>query len=241
VNRNILSFDTDWCPDWAIEEIANLLIKKKIKSSWFVTNDFPLLKELEKNSLFDIGIHPNFFPGSSHGNDIQSVIRFFKEFVPEARIVRSHSLYSSERHLQILANEFDMTHDSSIYVHGTPVVYPHKLKYSEEGKVITRVPHFFQDNMYIINKSGSFCLKEPFFLVKGLRVFNFHPIHYILNTESMNRYNMLKSLHPRLEGVSKAVISKLRNNGIGIGTLLTELINELSVGESFKISEVDSL
>lgn len=237
MNRNFLTFDTDWCPDWAIEEIANLLVQKNIKSSWFITNDFSALSDLLQNPLFDIGIHPNFFPGSSHGSEPREILKFLKTLAPESKIVRSHSLYSSERHLQIMADEFEITHDCTLYLPGADEIRQHRLKYGDEGKEIIRAPHFFQDNMYFINNSGSFSLQDSFFNTRGLRIFNFHPIHYLLNTDSLKRYNNLKA-NLVMNKINKNDIVKFSNNSKGVRSLFNELIEVLTSEGSYKITEI---
>ena len=50
MNKILLSFDTDWAPDFVIEKITNILIKKKIKSTWFITHSSPEIDKIKKKT-----------------------------------------------------------------------------------------------------------------------------------------------------------------------------------------------
>ena len=59
----IITFDVDWAPDFIIEEIKEVLADNKIKSTWFITNDSPILKELKnQDKLNSSQISFPFFP-----------------------------------------------------------------------------------------------------------------------------------------------------------------------------------
>ena len=38
IDQYILTFDTDWAPDWCIGKIIDVLVENEIKSTWFMTN-----------------------------------------------------------------------------------------------------------------------------------------------------------------------------------------------------------
>ena len=85
-----ITFDTDWAPDWMMNEIASILISNEVKSTWFVTHDSPFLTVLrEKPSLFEIGIHPNCFPGSTQGSNEDEILANLKKSAPEAISMRT--------------------------------------------------------------------------------------------------------------------------------------------------------
>lgn len=237
MDKYFLTFDADWCPGWMINELAEELLSKNIKATWFLTNTFNGLDQLLKNDLFEIGIHPNFFPGSSHGNSPHEVLSHLKVIVPFARVSRSHSLLISERHLQIMAEDFGITHDSSIYLNNVEDICAHKLKFSPGGNEIIRIPHIFQDNMHFINNENTFELNNSIFNSKGLKVFNFHPIHLHLNTDSLDCYNKFKSNYS-LEQASRENIACVKNLSRGTRTIFDQLTNSLAPEKFFHISEV---
>src|SRR4030066_1641297 len=92
----IITIDVDWAPDWMIEYMANVLIKKHVKSTWFVTHISPAIKIIHQRiDLFEIGVHPNCLFGSTHGNNEDEVLRHIKELIPDAITMRTHALYQS--------------------------------------------------------------------------------------------------------------------------------------------------
>ena len=61
-----LTFDIDWAPDWAIDLTAGILREREVRATWFVTHESPAVDRLREDSeLFELGIHPNFLPGST--------------------------------------------------------------------------------------------------------------------------------------------------------------------------------
>ena len=86
----VLSFDIDWAPDFAIDAVAQKLISRSVKATWFVTHLSPAISRLaERPDLFELGIHPNFLPGSDHGGSPAEVLAFMNTLVPNAVSVRN--------------------------------------------------------------------------------------------------------------------------------------------------------
>lgn len=78
------------------------------------------------------------------------------------------------------------------------------------------VPHRFQDNASIRLSED---LPDQNCLRSGFHVFDFHPIHVFLNTESLDRYERTRSLHHN----PKELI-KYRYEGYGTRSRLIELL-----------------
>ena len=63
-----------------------------------------------------------------------------------------------------------------------------------------RVPFNWEDDIQLMYSNIDIKENSPSEIAadlnyKGLRVFNFHPIHVFLNTESLDRYESTRSLH----------------------------------------------
>ena len=58
----------------------------------FATHKSTLIDSLAASGAVEVGLHPNFLPGSTHGRDLKSVIAHVCELYPRARCFRSHSL-----------------------------------------------------------------------------------------------------------------------------------------------------
>src|SRR4051794_10356042 len=89
----VVTLDVDWAPDFMIDAAAAALVQHGVRATWFVTHASPAIDRLgERPDLFELGIHPNFREGTTHGDD---PIAHLLEIVPGARCARTHSLLQS--------------------------------------------------------------------------------------------------------------------------------------------------
>src|ERR1035441_3475149 len=80
-----ISMDVDWAPDFAIDFVAERLIASRVRATWFVTHRSPAIERLRQHrDLFELGIHPNFLPGSSHGDSPAAVLQHCMGLVQDA-------------------------------------------------------------------------------------------------------------------------------------------------------------
>jgi hypothetical protein len=216
-DRNIfLSFDIDWAHDEVISDCYNLVSDYLVETTWFVTHETDVLNTLRVDNRVELGVHPNFndlLSGSAVAGETSNlVIRKSRELVPEATTIRSHSLTQSERILdQFLDHGFKRICNLFIPYHNEMQVCPFSLW---NGAII--IPHRFQDNASL--RIGE-RLPERQTLNTGLHVFDFHPIHVFLNTESLDRYERTRPLHHN----PKELI-KHRYEGHGVRSRLIELL-----------------
>src|SRR3984957_2921405 len=140
-----VTFDIDWAPDCAIDFAANLLGERGGKSTWFVTHLSPAVERLRScPDLFELGIHPNFMPKSSHGVEPEQVLKTCMEFVPEAVSVRTHGLLQSGDLFDFVMSLTPVTFDVSLF-------HPRALqvdvvKYERFGQILWRVPYVWEDD-----------------------------------------------------------------------------------------------
>lgn len=72
----VLTFDIDWAPDFMIDFVAEGLTQRRVRATWFVTHASPAVEWLREHpDLFELGIHPNFAPGSTQGDSPEAVLR----------------------------------------------------------------------------------------------------------------------------------------------------------------------
>ncbi|MBA3771233.1 MAG: hypothetical protein H0X13_01730 [Ramlibacter sp.] len=235
LNRFLLTLDIDWAPDWMVTEAADLLVRAGVRATWFVTHRSPVLTELLSEPLFEVGVHPNFLPGSSHGSEPASVMQHVLDMVPGARTVRTHSLFQSERHSQMMAEDFGIRTDCSLLLMDSAHVAPHRVRFSSQGPWLTRVPHVFQDNMFMFS-GRRWSLDHSAFSSPGLKVFDFHPVHLALNAHAFDVYEQLRCTGKPLADVTRADVQALRNPGAGAATLFRSLIDRMRDG-SFTIDQ----
>jgi len=191
----LITLDTDWAPAWVIEEAAHLLLQQHVRATWFVTNDSPATQALRRESLFEVGLHPNFLSGSTHGRTPDAVMSHMKAIVPEAISVRSHALCQAEPWLQAMSERHGIRHDCSIHLPLQGGIVPHQLRLGPNAPPLVRLPHVFQDNMFMFTKLP-WSLRQPWFESPGLKVFCFHPIHVVMNAVEMADYERLKQKRP---------------------------------------------
>ena len=49
-----ITIDTDWCPDFMIEEVLDILDGTNVKCTFFVTNKSDMIKELDQDNLSEL-------------------------------------------------------------------------------------------------------------------------------------------------------------------------------------------
>lgn len=231
----ILTFDVDWAPEWMIEETIGMLREANCPGTYFATHRSAALSSLAEEHGFEVGLHPNFLPNSSHGTTVDAVFRTLKEFYPEATSCRTHSLMQSEPLLTQMARDHGMEVDCSIHLPQASAVCPHRLVLDDDGTSIVRLPHIFQDNMYAL--SGADWTVEALRIGRvGWNVFNFHPVHIALNTSSFSQYRAIKALGP-VQDLQPSDIRPYRNSGRGAATLLSDLIALATTGATATVRD----
>lgn len=242
-NAVIISLDMDWAPDFILESTAKFLEDTGIKSTWFVTHDSEFVQYMAtRPDLFELGIHPNFFSGSTHGEDVQEILNHLLKIVPGAVSVRTHGLYQYSGLIKRMCVEYGLKIDSSIFLPFTSNIRTHQFEYGEghnTSKYIMRAPYFWGDYSAIsrlegIGRPDSKLLSEP-----GLKIFNFHPIHVGLNSSSLAPYEKLKKIGRIIE-LNSSDIASCIDKEYGVSEFLSELTNwiQLNQQESYFIKDL---
>ncbi|MTJ14072.1 hypothetical protein FJR11_16070 [Anabaena sp. UHCC 0187] len=225
-NDYLLTIDVDWAADWMIEYVADCLIEKQVKATWFITHYSPLLDKLKfHHQLFEIGIHPNCLPESSQGSTEDEVLQFIKNLAPEATSMRTHALYQHTRFLRKASSEYGISIDSSLLLPRVPNLAPFCLKW--KGANLWRIPYFLEDDMEMFEEEPIWSWSDPRLHVPGLKVFDFHPAYITLNNVSFDVYENLKPLKPLPEWTFDFVSPHIRE-GQGPKTLFLEMVDYLS-------------
>ncbi len=184
---NIFSFDVDWAPEKVITDVVDLLNSFNIKGTFFATHYSDVLKNIEKEGIHEIGIHPNFNPLlTGQSGNYQTKIDDLLEMYPTAIGLRSHSLVQSCPML-IYSLEKNIKYDSNIYI-----PFGKKLQPFDYFGLI-RIPYNWEDDgQWVSAKSFANCGLK---LDAELNVFSFHPIHIFLNTHNQEMYDNVKHFY----------------------------------------------
>jgi len=237
MNKILLSFDTDWAPDFVIEKVTNILIQNKIKSTWFITHSSPLIDEMKKNiELFEIGLHPNFYQFSDHGSSEEQVLENIKKLCPEATSIRMHGLYQNTnlftKITDILPN---ISIDVSLYLPQLKEIEVFDY-YAPNMKKLKRIPYVWEDDMEFLNHQN-WSIKR-FKNNKGITILNFHPIHVFLNSSNYNNYNDVKKKYAKISKVPETFLKKFISKSEGARTMFDECVEYFKDYQSYKINEV---
>ena len=180
-----LSFDQDWAPAWASLALKDALAAAGVRGTLFVTHPCPSLDALREND-WELGWHPNYLPGSSHGQNIDDVLETMASWVPDARGVRAHCLIRGTPHL-LAYRERQLVYDASDLRDGEA-----NLKPFVSWTNVVRLPIFFEDDVHL--ERGLPCTLDSLGLRQpGLKIFTFHPILVALNSVSLESYRAMKA------------------------------------------------
>ncbi|MCT7590682.1 polysaccharide deacetylase WbmS family protein [Aliarcobacter butzleri] len=217
-NNIFLTFDIDWCTDEVLSYTLSIIEKYDIKATFFVTHKTLLLERMRANPKIELGIHPNFnllLNGDfRYGKNIDEVVDYYMKIVPDAKSVRSHSVTQNSQILNSF-EQFGLKFDSNTFIPHTsgielkPWIYLNLIK----------VPYMFADDLRSYHQWSLDV--NNYLKIKGIKVFDFHPIHIFLNTEHLDRYEKSRKWHNCSENLQKQ-----KYNGFGTHSFLINLIEK---------------
>jgi hypothetical protein len=221
-----------------IDAAAEALVAREVPATWFVTHAGPAIDRLrERPDLFELGIHPNFLAGSTHGATPAEVLAHCVALVPEARAARTHCLLQSTPLHDALIETGRIEVDVSLFLPGASGLEPVE-QWSPRGRLV-RLPYVWQDNMEMYAPEPRWqtsTLAEP----PGLRIFDFHPVHVWLNSRRFDAYERLKAAGP-LSAATEQDAAPFRGSGPGALTAFLDLADRLAAdGGGARISDLPS-
>jgi hypothetical protein len=233
----LLTLDVDWAPDFAIDRAARILIEAGVRATWFITHESAAVDRLRHHpDLFEIGMHPNFLPGSTHGATPRDVLDHCRAIAPEAISVRTHSLVQSASLLDAMMEDPRVRVDASLYLPHATHVAP--VEYWRGGRCLIRVPYVWEDDTEM-DRPEPFWTVAPLAARPGLQLINFHPIHVFLNGSDFTTYRELKRGHPHLASCIERDAAEFVRSGEGPGAMFADVVSYLaSSGNSWRLSDV---
>ncbi|MBU1121652.1 MAG: hypothetical protein KKF54_03005 [Candidatus Omnitrophica bacterium] len=207
MNRDIvITMDMDWVPDRVIEYSLELLASYNIRTTLFMTNYTKV-----NVSGHEIGIHPN-FTSLKLGKHIKNCLDKF----PDAKGIRSHSLFYTERLRPIYAY-YGIEYQSNYMMYRKSGIQPLWI-----SPTTIELPIYWMDNFYMeMEPLVNFSIEGLELDKEGLKVFCFHPIHIFLNTERLSRYEEAKKCYKSTKDLFEMCNTKNR----GIKDIFLELLN----------------
>ena len=180
------TFDTDWCPDYMIEDVLNELKKLNIKATFFITNKSDIIDELIKQK-HSIGIHPNLVMDKNIKQSLKKIEKLI-DIIPNAKFIRTHALHMNTYLLINIFKEFkNIQYDFSTLTYKSKNI--ELCEFIFDKIKIRRVNYNWEDSIAIHDKNFNWGIAK-FFSKKN--IYNFHPIHTFFNTPSYKFYVKLK-------------------------------------------------
>lgn len=190
-NEVFLTFDIDWASDPVLNATIDMLEELDVGGTFLATHKTPSLEKIRYNEQMELGIHPN-FNNVLMGHESKSyhqIIDEFLEIAPDATCERAHALTQNS------LISFELKRRGLIYDLNTYIPLSSNILfqpyYAPSG--LLTVPFFFEDDIYFFYEPSRLPLEE-YFAFDGIKVFNFHPIHVFLNTDSRALYEQAKTI-----------------------------------------------
>lgn len=221
-----ITLDTDWAPDFVIDDVAARLVAHQTRATWFVTHGSPAIDRLRRYpELFELGLHPNFLANSSQGSTALEVLRTCLALVPDATSMRTHGLVQSTPLLEQVMAHTSVHTDVSIFLPHATNVAP--VEYWWLGRMLLRLPYVWEDDFEIERPQPNWSL-DSLLATPGTKIFDFHPIHVYLNSADLRAYSAVKARCPVLAQAERAQIDDLIHLGAGAGTAFDALASRLA-------------
>jgi hypothetical protein len=215
--------DIEWAPDWAIRDLFELADRHGVPFTPFLTHRSEYLaRRLMEDNAGDVGLHPNFLAGSTHGATVDEVIATTQALWPEAVSFRSHCFYDDTRMVRKMADA-GFRYDSNLFAFLQPMLAPLR---TVAGTV--RLPVFWEDDVHsAAHLPWEIGAVREAFQGPGLKIVNVHPLRVALNVpderfaESQRRLGSAVDVDARAEA----------HRGKGTRTFLEELFAQSTGGD----------
>ncbi len=213
----VLTGDQDWAPTWTVERELRTAAEVGSAVHLFATNDDPLVREPPPG--LTLGIHPNFLPGSSHGDSAEAVVKHCRELVPGSTTCRTHGFAESTYWLAALGRH-GIRADSNTCLMLQPGIVP-----LMHASGLLRFPVFLEDDV-LMHWAGGVppldAVAEHLF-TPGLKILNFHPAHVGINSRSVAHYQAVR--RSLSDGAGEATFAHRER---GIADLLHDVLAEIA-------------
>lgn len=236
MNASAIIFDIDWAPDFMVRLCMDICRKHRAAATFFATHPSDTLSEIENDQLFELGIHPNFMAGSSHGSTLEEVMDYCQRLVPNARSMRTHGLYQHTRLFQLVVSAYPkIKTDVSFFLPGHRNLAPVEWCFGDRDRKLVRLANFWDDYYSAGLPKYNWEDEAP---SDGIRIFAFHPVHVAMNTETLAAYETVRQVR-RIADIAPDEVEFLSNkSNRGSRSFLQRLISNQENHPFGKVSEL---
>ena len=215
----VLTCDLDWASEPSIESLLAIAERFRIRPTVFVTHRSDAVEQAAREGRVELGIHPNFLEGSTHGQTIEQVVGHVLALVPGAKAVRCHRHHTSPQIERVLAAR-GLAWDSN----GCRLLQP-GLEAEPLASGLLRLPVFYEDDLHWEAGHGwRFADYAAAFFSPGLKVLDVHPFFVALNVPDAAFYARCK---PLIRTLTAEQAQRLRHPGAGAATFLVEALTRI--------------
>ncbi len=215
--------DVEWVADAVLADVRSLFDQFGIAATFFVTHAGVTVPGHER------GLHPNFRRNGdtyralaragerSDAEVYEHIIATTHGFAPEAKGVRSHSLFYDSMLLPIYRRfgiEYDCSYQMPFLDHLRPF-------WKHDG--ILEIPTYYADHLDLVTGATNFEVARLGLDRPGIKVFDFHPNMVYLNACDEHEYVAAKGFYHDTERLRAA-----RHDGRGVRSLLRDLLAHVS-------------
>lgn len=225
----VITIDTDWACEAAIDETLNFFFKQNIPITVFLTHRS---KIIENNMhLLDVGLHPFFGEHSSHGNSVAEVVKHVMDLPHNLKAFRSHRFGSCNQINQAML-------EAGMLVSSNVCTFLESISPFENRFGLLEVPVYFEDGGYLWRQSpliidqtikNSLATDIP-------KVILIHPMHFVINTPNFDYMSHIKNSCDRFDwnNMNKSILDKFRWSKRGIRDFIMELLEHCSETRSLR-------
>ena len=215
-----ITFDVDWAPEGALEDVLELLGEYGARATFFATHRSEVLHSIG-TAKHEVALHPNFNPIlNGGGGDFRAVVDALLAEYPESVGARSHSLVQGGYILEYL-QQVGMRYDSNLYLPYQPAVRPFVLYNG-----LLRIPYAWEDDGHFLY-GREFRLADVPVSDAAPNIFNFHPVYVLMNTGTREQQDLARQYHHEADKLRKH-----RNiETLGTHDFLVELLEYLRSNE----------
>jgi peptidoglycan/xylan/chitin deacetylase (PgdA/CDA1 family) len=221
--------DVEWAHPAVLQDICDLFDKHGVRATFFCTHAGSDVGRHER------GLHPNYRHNGSTLKELTSkigeraaasidesdlyrhVLRTTRDFAPEAKGVRSHSLCYDSLMMPIY-REFGLEYDSSYQLPLTPGLQPIWKEYE-----VLELPIYFADHFELKTGATGFDITRLHLERPGLKIINLHPNMVYLNAVSDQHYLTSKAFYHDPERLREARFPRR-----GIRSMVLDLLEHVA-------------
>ncbi len=150
--------------------------------------------------------------------------------------MRTHSLVQSSPLLAQVIEQTPIHTDVSLFLPHCPDLRP--VEYYWGNKMLLRLPYFWEDD-FEMERPAPLWSHTAILKGRGIKIFDFHPIHIYLNSANMHPYNQFKASVRSLQDATAQQAAPFVADGVGSRTMFIALLKQLSATqESMRICDV---